>query len=142
MNRRSHLWLAFFAAGALLVPGCTDDAIPDDPTIPEAEPDSDGDGLWDSFEDQIGTSSDEPDTDGDGYDDGEEWDLYTNPLDALDYEYEGGWAHHPYPAGLTGGGIGDNRVIDDIKLFDYYGQQVQLYTFYGNVILVAATADS
>lgn len=43
--------------------------------------DSDGDGVDDHVEEEIGTDPTLPDTDGDGLDDGEELDLGTDPLD-------------------------------------------------------------
>lgn len=47
-------------------------------------PDSDGDGLPDDAEDDLGTDPDNPDTDGDGVDDGDEVEVGTDPLDPGD----------------------------------------------------------
>jgi len=53
---------------------------------PTAAPiDSDGDGLPDDLEEQIGTDPNNPDTDGDGYDDGTEVEAGTDPLDPNDH---------------------------------------------------------
>ncbi|MCA0982908.1 thrombospondin type 3 repeat-containing protein [Halobacillus yeomjeoni] len=48
--------------------------------------DSDGDGLSDSEEADLGTDPDKPDTDGDGYGDGEEVEANTDPLNPEDPE--------------------------------------------------------
>jgi len=58
-----------------------------DPTDPESVPqgDSDGDGLTDSEEAEIGTDPNTADTDGDGYDDGEEVEAGTDPLDSSSF---------------------------------------------------------
>jgi hypothetical protein len=50
--------------------------------------DSDGDGLSDEEEAELGTDPDDPDTDGDGVSDGDEVDAGTDPLDADDYPVE------------------------------------------------------
>lgn len=52
--------------------------------------DSDGDGLSDDEEDDLGTDPNDPDTDGDGVNDGDEVDAGTDPLDSKDYPNKGG----------------------------------------------------
>jgi hypothetical protein len=52
--------------------------------VEEEGKDTDGDGLTDEYEAELGTDAGNPDTDGDGYDDGEEIDLGTDPLDPND----------------------------------------------------------
>ena len=104
-------------------------------------PDADADGLADEFEDEVGTDPAAEDSDGDGYLDGDEWSAFTDPLNADDYEYEGGYGHWPYPDDLAGTGTAEGAVVGDFTLTDFYGQQVSLYSFYGNVIHVFAAAD-
>ena len=113
----------------------------DDDDAAESLPDADGDGLADSFEDEVGTDPEAEDSDGDGFLDGDEWSEFSDPLNELDYQYEGGYGHFPYPADLEGTGTAVGDVVDDFTLVDSYGQEVQLYSFYGNVIHVFAAAD-
>ena len=113
----------------------------DDDDAAEQIPDSDGDGLADSFEDEVGTDPDAEDIDGDGFLDGDEWSDFSDPMNEFDFEYEGGYAHFPYPEDIEGEGSAVGQVIQDFTLVDYYGQEVQLYTFYGNVIHAFAAAD-
>lgn len=84
--------------------------------------DSDGDGLTDRLEDQIGTSAYDPDTDGDGLDDGEEHnDWKTDPLNPdTDYDRlsDGDEVHRystaPKVADTDKGGVDDgHEVLDD-----------------------------
>ncbi len=138
-------WTVAAAAGALLAAGCGELADPD--TDQEALVDSDGDGLYDSFEDQIGTDPTLEDSDEDGYLDGDEWYAFSDPLDLEDYEYLDGednvvWPHHAYPAELAGTGTEFGEVAAQFSLPDYWVQQVNLYSFYGNVIQIVSTADS
>jgi len=130
---------------ALAAAGC--DPADDDDVAEIAFVDTDGDGLWDDFETQIATDPAVSDTDGDGYVDGDEWSMFTNPLDAADYEYLDGngnrvWDHHAYPLDLEGTGSQFGEVLPDFSLPNYWVQQTSLYSFYGNVIQVVSTADS
>ena len=54
-------------------------------TLLEFDFDSDGDGLADSYERELGTDPNNPDTDGDGFTDKEEVDEGTDPLDPNNY---------------------------------------------------------
>ncbi len=125
------LVLAFF-------PACGEMVVEE----PEPLVDTDGDGLFDVFEEEISTDPTLEDTDGDGYSDFEEWELYTNPSDAQDYEYQGGWDHQPYPLDLEGTGTQWGEVANNFQLLDYYGQQISLYSFYGNVVEIVSEAVS
>lgn len=138
-------WVVVAACGALLALGCGDD----DDLGNEEEPlvDSDGDGLYDSFEDQIGTDPSLEDSDEDGYLDGDEWYTFSDPLDVADYEYLDGagslvWNHSAYPTGLAGTGTEYGEVPAQFSLPNYWVQQVNLYSFYGDVIQIVSTADS
>ncbi len=143
-NRPAWCLLAI-ACTALIVAGCT--SAPGDDDDADALVDSDGDGLYDTFEAEIETDAELEDTDADGYLDGAEWEMFTDPLDPEDFEYLDGngqrvWEHYPFPFGLEGTGSAYGDVVEDFALPNYWVQQVHLYSFYGNVIQVVSTADS
>ena len=143
-----HASMALFAAAALLpIPGCVSGTGGTDGTDSELLVDTDGDGLYDVFEEEITTDPGLEDTDEDGYTDGEEWALYTDPLDPEDYEYLDGngqviWDHFPYPLDLEGEGSTYGEVAVDFAQPDRWNQLVNLYGFYGNVVQIVATADT
>jgi len=129
-----------------LAPGC-DSGSGGGGDDPEPLIDTDGDALFDVFEAEIGTDPELEDSDGDGFFDGDEWAVYTNPLDPDDYEYVDGsgeviWDHFPYPLDLEGEGYQYGEVAHNFAQPDYWGQLVNLYSFYGNVVQIVSTADS
>jgi hypothetical protein len=113
----------------------------DDDDAASSLPDTDGDGLADSFEEEVGTDPEADDSDGDGFLDGDEWSEFSDPMNEFDFAYEGGYGHFPFPEDLAGEGTAVGDVMSDFTLVDAYGQEVQAYTFYGNVIHVFAAAD-
>ena len=113
----------------------------DDDDAAGSLPDTDGDGLADSFEEEVGTDPEVDDSDGDGFLDGDEWSEFSDPMNEFDYAYEGGYGHFPFPEDLSGEGSSVGDVLADFTLVDAYGQEVELYTFYGNVMHVFAAAD-
>jgi len=147
-----HWYAPFFmalAAAGLIVLGCDSGSGGGggEDTTQEPLVDTDGDTLYDVFEDEIGTDIELEDTDEDGFLDGEEWDAFTDPLDPDDYEYLDSsdqplWDHFPYPPDLEGEGSQWGDVVDNFALPNYWGQLVNLYGFYGNVVYVVSTADS
>lgn len=117
---------------ALLAAGCG----------PAGPVDTDGDGLADSYELEIGTDPEAADTDGDGHDDRTELYQFTDPEDEDDQPYEGGWDRMPVPDGLAdleGHEVGD--VMENFILEDQFGDEVELHRFYGNVVLVESAAE-
>ena len=120
------------------MPGCGELGIEE----PEPLVDTDGDGLFDVFEEEISTDPTLADTDEDGFNDFEEWELYTNPLDTEDYVYQGGWDHQPYPLDLEGTGTEWGSIVNNFQLPDYLGQQITLHSFYGNVVEIVSEAVS
>mgnify|MGYP002629871535 CR=1 FL=1 len=104
--------------------------------------DTDSDGLSDSYEAEIGTDPELADSDGDGHADRDEIYDFTDPTDEDSRPYEGGWARHAFPDDLAdneGHEVGD--VMDNFRLVDQFGEEVELHRFYGNVVLVESAAE-
>jgi len=104
-------------------------------------PDADGDGLADGWETEAGLNPEETDSDGDGWSDDEEVWGFADPGDPDDHPYIGGWPRGPVPADLesTGQDVGD--IADDFRLLDQFGEEVSLWSFYGQVILIENAAE-
>ncbi len=98
--------------------------------------DTDGDGLTDSEEDELGSDPEVVDTDGDGFDDGVEADWYTDPNDPQDHPYEGGWPIDSCRNDLVASGMGVGDVINDVKLVDQYGEEIRVHDFCDHVLLI------
>ena len=105
--------------------------------------DTDDDGLSDFTEVEQGLDPLAADTDQDGFTDGEEFTKGTDGTDPMSYERttEGewpdlsGWAD---TEGSTGFAIGDQ--LQNMKGEDQFGNDVELYQFWGNVILIDFSA--
>lgn len=90
--------------------------------------DSDGDGLSNSQESDLGTDPNDPDTDGDGYDDGSEVEYGSDPTDEDDAIFTGGWPFDPDLGDCDDGFYGTASMGDDLPCFtmedqfgDWYG---------------------
>jgi hypothetical protein len=116
-----------------------DDLVGDDDDA--VDRDTDGDGLTDAFEAEIGTDPNNPDTDGDGFDDGEEHLNYFFADDPTDYPYEGGYFRGPIPESVAGQGWNEGQVSLNWTGRDRFGQDLQLHRFYGSVIVVELAAE-
>ncbi len=149
-------WHIFLTLGALTLTACSggssDDETGDDDV---SDVDSDGDGLSDAEEEELGLDPDSSDSDGDGLEDGDEIDQGldplsidsdgdgyrdsdeitegTDPLDDASVIYEGGW---PYSA--TKGELNEAdvpEIAEEGELFmnfratDQFGQEFQLWDF-------------
>ena len=105
-------------------------------------PDSDGDGLSDAKENQLGSDPNNKDTDGDGWLDGEEVDGFTDPVDSSDHPYTGGWAmgacRHDIES--TGNLVGD--VAEQFELEDQFGDTVRLHDFCDREVLLVGAGDN
>jgi hypothetical protein len=112
---------------------------PGSPQTP-AQVDSDGDGLTDAQEAELGTDPQLADSDGDGWDDGEEVDSYTDPTKAADHPYTGGWAIDACRFDLQGTGTQIGDVADDFRLTDQYGDKVRLHDFCDRTVLLVSAA--
>ncbi|MCB9687632.1 MAG: TlpA family protein disulfide reductase [Alphaproteobacteria bacterium] len=102
--------------------------------------DSDGDGLTDAQEAQVGTDPLDPDTDDDGFGDRDELEQHTNPRDGGDHPYEGGWPidacrHDIQP---TGNAVG--QITADFALTDQHGETLHLHDFCGKEVLLLSSA--
>jgi peroxiredoxin len=134
----------------LALPACGDDKDDDDDDDDDAV-DSDGDGLSDSEEADLGSDPESVDSDGDGQDDGVEVEQGTIPTNAYSRLYAGGYNVNvcdvtPEPTSATGPNndyantwaAGD--IIENFQLMDQNGELVDLYSFCGNYVLIAIGA--
>ena len=77
------------------------------------------------------------DEDGDGYSNGDEDAAGSDPLDATDVPYTGGWRKDIEcndSVEPTGAGVGD--VAEDFLLQDQHGDWFSLHDFCGHVVLI------
>ena len=98
--------------------------------------DTDGDGLTDVEETELGTDPNNEDSDGDGTSDGDEVDLGLDPNDEESKPYAGGWPNNPDKdeynapgADEAGSGLGD--LLVGAVLMDQFGEMVDIYDFTG-----------
>jgi len=99
--------------------------------------DSDGDGLTDKEEAELGTNPNLTDTDGDGYSDMVEVDSHTDPTDQSDHPYAGGWPIDACRNDLVGSGVEEGDVIDNLTVTDQFGEELKLHDFCNHVVLIA-----
>jgi len=107
--------------------------------------DSDGDGLSDGEEVlTIGSDPLEADSDGDGYDDSAEVDANSDPVDPFNWPSgEGNWPDFTDEAaanGVVGTGWALEDVMPDFEVTDQFDQGLQLYQYYGFVVLLDLSA--
>ena len=98
--------------------------------------DSDGDGLSDAEERELGSDPALMDSDGDGWDDGVEHGYYTDPADANDHPYTGGWPIDSCRNDLVATGMNEGDVINDVKLLDQFGEEIRLHDFCNHTVLI------
>ena len=107
----------------------------------EMDFDSDGDGLMDSLEAELGTDPLAVDSDGDSHTDAVEVDVGSDPTDANDHPYAGGWSIDREcrdQITSTGNAVGD--ITSDFTLSDQHGEDVSLYDFCGRAVLLVSGA--
>ncbi len=101
--------------------------------------DDDDDGLTDVEERRRGTDGRNPDTDGDGLSDGLEVAMKSDPTNAYSWPGNGVWPDQSAAAdadGVSSDTVSMGAVHPDIAFVDQYGQDVDLYQFYGQTILL------
>ena len=98
--------------------------------------DTDGDGLSDLEERDLGTDGTQFDTDGDGYSDYDEVQAGTDPTDGGDVIYQGGWPYNADKDSIEGLQLTERLRKDDTMGryigFDQFGEEIDLYDFAGH----------
>jgi len=98
--------------------------------------DSDGDGLSDILEEELGTDPQNADSDGDGYRDGDEEQAGSDPTDPDDVIYTGGWPFNPNKELVTDPGwessATEGAPVPRFVAVDQYGDSVELWDFGGH----------
>lgn len=127
-----HAKKVLLLCGALVLLGC-------EGTAGDCSADSDGDGVDDCTEDELGTDPELADSDGDGFTDGEEADCVSDPLDATEVCYACGWAHND-PGDLQSDGNSEGNVVANMALIDQCLDEVELWDFAGSYVMLFMTA--
>jgi len=104
--------------------------------------DSDGDGLTDSEEAELGTDPMREDTDSDGFSDAEEVAENTDPNNAHDMPYAGGWAIDACREDVESTGYEVGDIAENFALVDQFGDTVELHDFCNRVVLLKGAADT
>ena len=102
--------------------------------------DSDGDGLSDSEEEDLGTDPDDADTDGDGWEDEAEVESSTNPLDEGDHPYEQGWPIDSCRNNISPTGSQIGQITDNFELLSQTGEMVRLHDFCDRAVFLITAA--
>ncbi|MBA2319971.1 MAG: hypothetical protein H0V89_02345 [Deltaproteobacteria bacterium] len=105
-----------------------------------SDPDTDGDGLTDAQEAELGLDPASNDSDGDTFPDGDEVAANADPLDPDHHPYAGGWPIAACRTDIveTGNQVGD--VAANFKLTDAFGDTVHLYDFCDRTVLLIYAA--
>ena len=115
--------------------GDDDDAAGDDDDSTPSDLDTDGDGLTDATEDQLGTDPNDVDSDGDGYEDGWEVGEGTDPTNPGSVIYEGGWPYNPNKESMGNGpwtsGASLGQQFPRWVAQDQFGDVVDFYDLAG-----------
>ena len=124
--------------------GCFSDAEESEKNN-DADPnaDDDGDGLTNSEEAELGTDPTADDSDEDGLLDGDEVEWGTDPLNMHSWPGDGIWPdRRAYAAadGVMGTTLAIGEAFPNFTTFDQKGNDVELYQFYGSVILLDFSA--
>ncbi len=101
--------------------------------------DSDGDGLDDCAEQELGTDPEMVDSDGDGYSDADELDCVSDPTNADEQCYACGWEHND-PGDLVSTGSDYGDVVANLELPDQCNEVADLWDFHGEYHILYMTA--
>lgn len=116
----------------------------DDEEDEQVSDDIDGDGLSNDEEAALGTDPESADSDGDGWSDKEEADLGTDPLDPFSWEYGTerwpDFSDEAEAAGVSSDVWDRTEVFPNFATTDQYGGDIELYDFYGYVIMIDFSA--
>ena len=111
--------------------------------VPAAAPDpnrnTDGDCMTDAEEIAAGTDPNHADGDRDGVSDCDEIACGSNPADAQEKCYACGWKRND-PGNLISDGAAIGNVVKNITLADQCGDQVSIWDFYGQYVILYMTA--
>jgi hypothetical protein len=104
--------------------------------------DSDGDGQSDGAEVEAGTNPINADTDGDGFPDAQERTGGTDPTDPFSWDFDGGvWPDlSGHAQGVYADGWQVGSILANLAFIDQLGGLIELYRFYGYVILLDFSA--
>jgi thiol-disulfide isomerase/thioredoxin len=126
--------------------GLTDTEEADLGTDPQSS-DSDGDGLADKDETDLGTDPLAIDSDGDSYSDADEIATEHDPLDGDDKIYQGGWPYNPNKDAIEDPGFGKRGkvggIVPDLITYDLNGDTFDLYDYagHGKPVMVDVSAE-
>lgn len=98
--------------------------------------DSDGDGLLNSEEDELGTDPSKADSDDDGWEDLLELDGNTDPLASNDHPYTGGWTIDACRHDIEGEAVEVGSIAPQFELLDQHGDTVRLHDFCNQAVLI------
>lgn len=76
------------------------------------------------------------DEDGDGHTNGYEGQMGSDPLDASDVPYAGGWVKSPCPDDLAVTGDRVGETPEDFALVDQFGEEWHLHDFCGSTVML------
>lgn len=106
--------------------------------------DSDGDGIDDADEAGLGTDPVNEDSDGDGFSDGAEVEAGSDPVAPFSWPFGSGewpdFSDEAAAAGVDGTRYAMGEVFPNFTTLDQFGNEVELYQFYGMVILLDFSA--
>jgi hypothetical protein len=134
---RSSLVWSLCACGAKGTEADADTAAGTEDCAPAI--DTDGDGISDCDEIDLGTDPSLADTDGDGYDDDVEIDCHSDPNDPAEVCSTCGWPHNdPGDLVATGNDAGD--TIANLTFVDQCEEEVRLWDLAGEYHILWMTA--
>jgi hypothetical protein len=128
----------FFFAATLSLAACLDKSDEDDDG--DDSSDADDDGLTNGEEEELGTDPANADSDGDGFSDGDEVAGATDPTNGFSWPFDTGvwpdFSDEAEAAGVDGSSYAMDEVFPNFATTDQFGNDIELYQFYGYVVLI------